>query len=471
MIGTSAALAWSMASIVWGMTPSSAATTRMTMSVTCAPRARMAVKAAWPGRVDERDAVALPLDLVGADVLGDAAGLARHDVGRADAVEQQRLAVVDVAHDGDDRRPGSLVGLVLLVLVVEVAGQQLRLLLLAGVDQADVGADLGREELDHVVGQRLGRHDHLALQQQEAHDVAGAAVELGPEVACRRAALDDDLAVGHGCRRGLVRGELRRLELFEVAPAPAGPPLGRPPPGHAATPTRRRCARRCSATGAAAEAAATGGTTAVATTARTARPGGTTGTAGGPPTGARRVGAARARTTGGALGRRPPMPGGGGMGRPLGPSGGRDPGGGGTGLPEGLSGGRAGCAVRRRWRGRARRCRRRPVRRGPPGRLRRGAAAGGRGRGRPEEPGARRGAEAAGAGWSLRRRAAGRPGPAAAARRVRRRATAADQARASGPDGSAACRGVDAGRRAAAAPEPPPGGPGAPLDRSCSSRR
>ena len=29
------------------------------------------------------------------------------------------------------------------------------------------------------------------------------------------------------------------------------------------------------------------------------------------------------------------------MGRPLGPSGGRDPGGGGTGLPEGLSGGRA----------------------------------------------------------------------------------------------------------------------------------
>ena len=49
MIGTSAALAWSMASIVWGITPSSAATTRITMSVTCAPRARMAVKAAWPG--------------------------------------------------------------------------------------------------------------------------------------------------------------------------------------------------------------------------------------------------------------------------------------------------------------------------------------------------------------------------------------------------------------------------------------
>ncbi|OPZ56390.1 MAG: hypothetical protein BWY91_00409 [bacterium ADurb.BinA028] len=44
-IGTSAACAWLSASIVWGMTPSSAATTRMAMSVTFAPRARMAVKA------------------------------------------------------------------------------------------------------------------------------------------------------------------------------------------------------------------------------------------------------------------------------------------------------------------------------------------------------------------------------------------------------------------------------------------
>ena len=47
--GTSAALAWLIASTVCGMTPSSAATTRTTMSVTFAPRARMAVKASWPG--------------------------------------------------------------------------------------------------------------------------------------------------------------------------------------------------------------------------------------------------------------------------------------------------------------------------------------------------------------------------------------------------------------------------------------
>ena len=49
MIGTFAALAWLIASSVWGMTPSSAATTTIAMSVTLAPRARIAVNASWPG--------------------------------------------------------------------------------------------------------------------------------------------------------------------------------------------------------------------------------------------------------------------------------------------------------------------------------------------------------------------------------------------------------------------------------------
>jgi hypothetical protein len=48
-IGTSAACAWLSASTVCGITPSSAATTRIAMSVTLAPRARMAVNASWPG--------------------------------------------------------------------------------------------------------------------------------------------------------------------------------------------------------------------------------------------------------------------------------------------------------------------------------------------------------------------------------------------------------------------------------------
>ena len=48
-IGTSAARAWEIDSFVCGMTPSSAATTSTAMSVTFAPRARMAVNASWPG--------------------------------------------------------------------------------------------------------------------------------------------------------------------------------------------------------------------------------------------------------------------------------------------------------------------------------------------------------------------------------------------------------------------------------------
>ena len=55
-------------------------------------------------RVDEGDLVAVALDLVGADMLGDAAGLAGDDIGLADGVEQRGLAVIDMAHDGDDRR-------------------------------------------------------------------------------------------------------------------------------------------------------------------------------------------------------------------------------------------------------------------------------------------------------------------------------------------------------------------------------
>ena len=49
IIGTPAARACWMPSTVCGMTPSSAATTSTTMSVDCAPRARIDVNAAWPG--------------------------------------------------------------------------------------------------------------------------------------------------------------------------------------------------------------------------------------------------------------------------------------------------------------------------------------------------------------------------------------------------------------------------------------
>ena len=72
------------------------------MSVTFAPRARMAVKASWPGVSRKGDLLALVIDPVSADVLGDAAGLARRDAGIADGIHERGLAVIDMAHEGDD---------------------------------------------------------------------------------------------------------------------------------------------------------------------------------------------------------------------------------------------------------------------------------------------------------------------------------------------------------------------------------
>ena len=56
------------------------------------------------GRVDENDAAVIDDDFIRADVLGDSAGFATCHVGLANGVEQTGFAVVDVAHDGNDRR-------------------------------------------------------------------------------------------------------------------------------------------------------------------------------------------------------------------------------------------------------------------------------------------------------------------------------------------------------------------------------
>ena len=55
-------------------------------------------------RVEEDERVAVVFDARGSDVLRDAAGLFFGNVRLSNVVEKRRLAVVDVAHDGDDRR-------------------------------------------------------------------------------------------------------------------------------------------------------------------------------------------------------------------------------------------------------------------------------------------------------------------------------------------------------------------------------
>ena len=182
--------------------------------------------------------------------------------------------MVDVAHDGHDRRAGTQVLLALFLFFLEVLRLELGLLLLAAVDEADLRPDLGGEQLDHVVAERLGGGDDLALEEQEADHVPGRPVELGPELARRRAALHDDLDVGHRGVRRRVGGELRRLELLEVATAAARAALGRPtsstgpaPQPGRGRPTTGATAEATPAAGATTEATATAGATSTGGTA------------------------------------------------------------------------------------------------------------------------------------------------------------------------------------------------------------
>ena len=170
-MGTPAALAWSIASTVCGMTPSSAATTMAAMSVTLAPRARIAVKAAWPGVSMKVTSCAVVAHLVGADVLRDAARLAGRDRGVADGVEQARLAVVDVAHDGDHRGARNEVGRVVDGLGLE------RRLLVGGVGDLDLAAEVAGEHLDGLVAEGLRDGHHLAVPHQGLDDLRGGHAE------------------------------------------------------------------------------------------------------------------------------------------------------------------------------------------------------------------------------------------------------------------------------------------------------
>ncbi len=119
------------------------------------------------GGVDERDETLVAVEfgehLVRTDVLRDAAGLALTDGRVTDRVEQSRLTVIDMTHDGHHRRTLLEVLLATLVLAVgEVeAVEQLAVLVLRADDLDDV-VHLAAEQFQRLVVHRLGGRDHLA---------------------------------------------------------------------------------------------------------------------------------------------------------------------------------------------------------------------------------------------------------------------------------------------------------------------
>ena len=131
----------------------------------------------------------LCVDLVGADVLGDAAGLARHHVGLADGVEQRRLAVVDVAHDGDHRRARNKIAALVGVRLDEQPGFDVGLGDAAHGVAHILGDDLRRIGLDHV-----GGLNHLTLFHEMLDDVDGAFRHAVGELGDRDPLGNDDLA-------------------------------------------------------------------------------------------------------------------------------------------------------------------------------------------------------------------------------------------------------------------------------------
>ena len=115
--------------------------------------------------VDEGDLLAAfrRRHLIGADMLGDAAGFAGHHVGMAQRIEQRGLAVIDVAHNGDNRRARLGVG-----RVVDDVEQTL----------FDVGRGHALDGMAHFLGDQLRgiRIDHVGdlvhralLHQQPDH--------------------------------------------------------------------------------------------------------------------------------------------------------------------------------------------------------------------------------------------------------------------------------------------------------------
>ena len=105
-----------------------------------------------------------------------------------------------------------------LVIVVAVVEQrlQLDLLLLARIDEQQVGTELERIQLHVLVGQAHRDREHLAVLEQELDDVAGGAVQLGAELLGRHTALDDDRALWHR-RVGSGVRLLLGLQLVAIA--------------------------------------------------------------------------------------------------------------------------------------------------------------------------------------------------------------------------------------------------------------
>src|ERR1700722_19110146 len=141
--------------------------------------------------------------MVRADVLRDTTGLACHDVGLADVVEERRLAMVDVTHDRDHRRAMDerrrIVGLHILLALRGV------LLLTHGLE-----AVLARNQLDLVELETLiDRLHEPEVLERKGHDLRRRDLQDVGKLADR-----DELVYPHGLPLTLGIRHPLRFDLF-----------------------------------------------------------------------------------------------------------------------------------------------------------------------------------------------------------------------------------------------------------------
>ncbi len=180
----------------------------------------------------------LDLHLVGADVLGDAAGLGGGDVGVADAVQQAGLAVVDVAHHRHHGRTRlELGGVFLLDKALEPGRLRRHRLLDRHVHLARLKAEVRGDDGGSVVVDHLGKRRHHAVfhevfddlhrrQAQQLRQLADA--ERGRDLHRARALRGRCGGAGCGQRCSLRSPGLGRghREPAQGKPVPARPTRG-----------------------------------------------------------------------------------------------------------------------------------------------------------------------------------------------------------------------------------------------------
>jgi hypothetical protein len=160
------------------------------------------------GSVQESDLFAAVAHLVGTDVLGDAPGLARGDLGLADRIQQRSLAVVHVTHDRDHR--GTL-----YEILLHVVEHRLDLNVIGGVHDLDLLVEFARDHLDGVVGERLCERGHLTEHHQLLDDFRHGHAEVLGDV------LDGGARVHADQVGGLHRGRVDRRDRLVVGAASA----------------------------------------------------------------------------------------------------------------------------------------------------------------------------------------------------------------------------------------------------------